>query len=140
MHRLNGEGGQGRVHESRVGILGVFLEGSQTREGTVAHVLLPRVDEALQPELDGAGAGVGGDLAELLQGLVQQDHDGLLRRAPGEGAVDGVAPELHAHLADGGVRDELGEAHELEVEGADRIVGVLPGFGDEVANQVRVII
>ena len=94
----------------------------------------------MQPELDRAGGAVGRELRELAQDIVQEDHYGLLGGPPSEGVVHGIAPELHTHLADGRVRDELGEAHKLEVEGAEGVIGILSGFRNEVANQVRVII
>jgi hypothetical protein len=71
---------------------------------------------------------------------VEEDADGLARRAPGEGVVDGFLPELGAQRADGRVGDELGEADEFEVEGAEGGVGVLRWGGDEAADEVRVVV
>lgn len=66
---------------------------------------------------------------------MEEDHDGLLWRAPGESVVDGIAPELHAQMTDGGVRHELGEAHELEIERAKGVVGVSSRWWYEVSDQ-----
>lgn len=71
---------------------------------------------------------------------MEEDHDGLLGRFAGECVGNSISPELHAHEADRRVRDELGESHQLEVEGAQRIVGVLASLRQGVAYQVGVIV
>lgn len=98
-------------------------------------MLLPRADHAQKPESDRARVALGLGVGEARQGLVEEDHDGLLWRAPGERVVDGIAPELHAQVADGRVRHELGEAHELEVERAKGVVGVSSRWRYEVPDQ-----
>lgn len=71
---------------------------------------------------------------------MQEDGDGLLGRAAGKGLVDGVAPELHAHQTYRGVRDGLGEAGELEVESSQSIVGILGGTGDELTDEIGIVV
>lgn len=50
---------------------------------------------------------------------MQEDRDGLLWGRGGECAGEVVAPELHAEGADCGVGDEVWDAREFDVEGAD---------------------
>lgn len=71
---------------------------------------------------------------------MQEDADGLAGGTAREGLVEGVLPELHAQGPNRGVRDELGEADELQVEGAEGGVGVLDGVGDEAADEVRIVV
>ena len=54
-----------------------------------------------------------------------------------ERAADIVAPELHAHGAHGGVADAVGNAGDIDVEGADGKVGVPRRGRDECLEDVR---
>jgi hypothetical protein len=38
--------------------------------------------------------------------------------------VDGLPPKLHAHAANCGVGDDIGDAHEFHVQSADSEVGI----------------
>lgn len=83
---------------------------------------------------------MGSELLELGDDFVKKDHDGLLGWSAGECVVDGIAPELHAHLSDRGVRDELRKPDKLEVESAHYIVGVLTVLGDEISDEEGIVV
>lgn len=71
---------------------------------------------------------------------MQEDAYGLAGRGAGERLVQGLLPELYAQGADGGGGDDVGEADELEVEGAEGGVRVLDRGRDEAPQQVRVVV
>ena len=66
----------------------------------------------------------------------EEDGDGLFGGRAREGLGDGVAPELHAHHADGGGAGGVGHAGDVDVEGADGEVGIAGGGGDEGLEDV----
>lgn len=104
-------------------------------------MLRPRLDEPLHPELDGARRGVAWRArAQVLQRLVEEHAYRFGRGRAGKGLVDGVTPELHAHLPDGRVGNELGKADEFEVEAAEGEVGVCCARRDEAAYYMRIIV
>ena len=100
-----------------------------------------RLDEARQPEANRlVGLTTAHPRLQVLQALVQQYADGFAGRSAGESVVERLLPELHAQGADGRVRDKLGEADELEVEGAEGGIGILDGRGDEAADEMCIIV
>jgi hypothetical protein len=50
---------------------------------------------------------------------------------PSERTVDSVTPELHAHGSDGGIADVVCDPGDVDVEGADREIGISRRGRDE---------
>ena len=103
-------------------------------------MLLTCIDQTQEPELERAGAAGTGAGSEVLDGLVEDDGDGLAWRVAGEDAVHGFTPEGHAHACDGRVGDGFGEAGEFEIQGTEGTVGVPGGGWDELAEEVGFIV
>ena len=66
----------------------------------------------------------------------KQNGDGLFGGRTCECFRHRVAPELHAHHADGGCAGGVGHAGDVDIEGADGEVGIAGGGGDEGLEDV----
>lgn len=139
MYGPQGHRRQSHVHQSGVCILGIVFQGSQARKGLVFHMAFSRGDKAQEPELERACAAPR-PCCKLCDCVVQEDGNGLSRWVAGKGAVDRVTPELHPKAAYGGVGHCLGQASELEVQCPEGIVGILSWPGDEVADEICLVV
>lgn len=126
---------QREVQQRRVRVLGVALERVEGRVRRVAEVLLARVDDAVEPVLAEPALALGAGV-QARGGVGEQDGDGFLGGRAGQRFGDGVAPELHAHHADGRRAGRVGHAGDVDVEGADGEVGIARRLRDEGLQDV----
>ena len=127
---------EGEVHERAIRILGIRLEGAESRVRRVPQILLARVDNAVEPVLAQPTLAVGA-VVQVLSSVRKQDGNRLFWRRAGERFRHRVPPELHAHHADGGCACCVCHAGDVDVEGADGEVGIAGGLGDEGLEDVR---
>ncbi len=140
LQATEGHHGQRGIHERRIRVLSVLLQGGQRGVRPVVHVLLARLDEPLDPEFDATLRRARPARVETSERLAEEDAYRLPRRLAGKCVVDRVLPELDAQLADHGVRDRLWETHQLEVQVTEGVIGTSNPFRDELPDQIRVII
>lgn len=130
---LHRDGLQGQVHQSRIRVLRVPLQGLQIRIRASIAILFALGNDTQEPILAQRG-GVPGAGVEDLERASQHEGEGLLAGPLREGVGDAVPPELVAQGSYGGSGNGVGDAGEFDVEGADAEIGC-PGIrGNEGDN------
>ena len=97
--------------------------------------MLARIDDAMEPILAEARFSAR-SLMQLFGSVCKKDGYRLLRRRAGKRFRHGVAPELHAHHANGGGARCVGDKGDVDVEGADGEVGIAGRGWDEGLEDV----
>ena len=99
-------------------------------------MLLPGIDDAMEPVLAKPGPPVRAIL-QVFGRACQQNSYRLLRRRCSESFCYRVSPELHAHHANCGSACGVGNAGDVNIEGANGKVSIADRGWDEGLQDVR---